>query len=156
MKKSDKERLKKIVSTWENLSRQMQQRGITPELLLEDEFAQWAVTTPLYNIGEQVYQLSSEFKAAYPDQPWNMVAGLRHRLVHDYDGINWTIIVEVVFSDLDPFVDAVREKLPRQKTFFCRFKKQGSAPVFGFIFRFVKRVQLFVCFFETFSAFSLL
>ena len=30
MKKSDKERLKKIVSTWENLSRQMQQRGITP------------------------------------------------------------------------------------------------------------------------------
>ena len=54
MKKSDKERLKKIVSTWENLSRQMQQRGITPELLLEDEFSQWAVTTPLYNIGEQV------------------------------------------------------------------------------------------------------
>jgi len=45
---------------------------------------------------------------------------------------------------------------PRQKTFFCRFKKQGSAPVFGFIFRFVKRVQLFVCFFETFSAFPLL
>ena len=42
MKKSDKERLKKIVSTWENLSRQMQQRGITPELLLEDEFSQWA------------------------------------------------------------------------------------------------------------------
>lgn len=111
MKKSDKERLKKTVSTWENLSRQIQQRGITPELLLEDEFAQWAVTTPLYNIGEQVYQLSSEFKAAYPDQPWNMVAGLRHRLVHDYDGINWTIIVEVVFSDLDPFVDAVREIL---------------------------------------------
>ena len=36
------------------------------------------------------------------------------------------------------------------------FKKQGSAPVFGFIFRFVKRVQLFICFFETFSAFSLL
>ena len=59
----------------------------------------------------RAFQLSSEFKAAYPDQPWNMVAGLRHRLVHDYDGINWTIIVEVVFSDLDPFVDAVREIL---------------------------------------------
>lgn len=108
MKKSDKERLKKIISTWDDLSRQMQQRGITPELLLEDEFSQWAVTTPLYNIGEQVYQLSSEFKAAYPEQPWNMVAGLRHRLVHDYDGINWTIIVEVVFTDMEPFVDAVR------------------------------------------------
>lgn len=111
MKKSDKERLKKIVSTWEELSFQMQQRGITPELLLEDEFSQWAVTTPLYNIGEQVYQLSNEFKASYPEQPWNMVAGLRHRLVHDYDGINWSIIVEVLFTDMEPFIRSVQSIL---------------------------------------------
>lgn len=65
------------------------------------------LTTPLYNIGEQVYQLSPEFKASYPEQPWNMVAGLRHRLVHDYDGINWSIIVEVLFEDMEPFVTAV-------------------------------------------------
>ena len=75
MKRSDKERLKKIVATWESLKAEMHKRGITPELLLEDEFSQWAVTTPLYNIGEQVYQLSPEFKASYPEQPWNMVAG---------------------------------------------------------------------------------
>ena len=36
-----------------------------------------------------------------------MVAGLRHRLVHDYDGINWSIIVEVLFEDMEPFVTAV-------------------------------------------------
>ena len=91
MKRSDKERLKKIVATWESLKAEMHKRGITPELLLEDEFSQWAVTTPLYN----------------PEQPWNMVAGLRHRLVHDYDGINWSIIVEVLFEDMEPFVTAV-------------------------------------------------
>ncbi len=111
MKKSDKERLKKIVSTWESLKVQIEQHHITPELLLEDEFSQWAVTTPLYNIGEQVYQLTSEFKQSYPEQPWNMVAGLRHRLVHDYDGINWTIIVDVLFSDMDPFIHSVQEIL---------------------------------------------
>ena len=77
MKRSDKERLKKIVATWESLKAEMHKRGITPELLLEDEFSQWAVTTPLYNIGEQVYQLSPEFKTSYPEQPWNMVAGLQ-------------------------------------------------------------------------------
>lgn len=111
MRKSDKERLKKIVSTWDNLKSQLKERDITPEMLLQDEFSQWAVTTPLYNIGEQVYQLSSELKQAYPDRPWNMVAGLRHRLVHDYDGINWTIIVEVLFQDMDPFVEDVRKIL---------------------------------------------
>lgn len=72
---------------------------------------QWAVTTPLYNIGEQVYQLSKEFKERYPEMPWNMVAGLRHRLVHDYDGINWTIIAEVLFEDMESFASDVRKIL---------------------------------------------
>ena len=111
MKKSDEERLKKIISTWESLSRQMKERNIAKEDLLNDEFSQWAVTTPLYNIGEQVYYLSDELKKNYPEQPWSMVAGLRHRLVHDYDGINWSIIVEVVFEDMEPFVEEVRKIL---------------------------------------------
>ena len=111
MKKSDKERLKKIITTWEDLQKQMKIHEITAEVLLEDEYSQWAVTTPLYNIGEQVYQLSAEFKLSYPEQPWNMVAGLRHRLVHDYDGINWSIIVEVVYEDMNPFVQSLKEIL---------------------------------------------
>lgn len=65
MKKSDKERLKKIIFTWESLSSQLKERDITSEQLLNDEFLQWAVTTPLYNIGEQVYQLSDELKKKY-------------------------------------------------------------------------------------------
>lgn len=109
MRKSDKERLKKIAATWENLSAQMEQRNITRELLLRDEFAQWAVTTPLYNIGEQVYQLSKELKDTHPEIPWSAVSGLRHRLVHDYDGVNWNIIVEVIFEEMEPFINAVRE-----------------------------------------------
>ena len=36
MKKSDQERLKKIVSIWDNLSIQMKKHGITADLLLED------------------------------------------------------------------------------------------------------------------------
>lgn len=77
MKRSDKERLKKIVSIWESVNRQLKERGITREMLLNDEFSQWAITTPLYNMGEQVYQLSDELKKRYPEQPWNLVAGLR-------------------------------------------------------------------------------
>ena len=111
MKKSDKERLRKIISTWESLSIQIENRGINSEQLLNDEFSQWAVTTPLYNIGEQVYMLTDELKKKYPELPWNVVSGLRHRLVHDYDGINWSIIVEVVFEDMEPFVNEIRKIL---------------------------------------------
>lgn len=76
---------------------------------MNDEFSQWAVTTPLYNIGEQVYMLTVDFKKKYPDIPWSVVSGIRHRLVHDYDGINWSIIADVVFNEMDDFIASVKE-----------------------------------------------
>ena len=109
MKISDKERIKKIVNTWASLQKQMDEHHITRELLLNDKFSQWVVTTPLYNIGEQVYMISADFKKANPDIPWSLVSGLRHRLVHDYDGINWSIIVEVVFEEMDEFVNSIEK-----------------------------------------------
>ena len=111
MNKTDKERLKKIIQLWEKLDQEIKKRGITRELLLEDQFSQWAVTTPVYNIGEQVYQLSPEFKKQYTNVPWSVVSGLRHRLVHDYDGINWSIIADVIFSDMTSFVKEIKDIL---------------------------------------------
>ena len=107
MIKSDTERLEKIVRLWETLSTEIENRQITQEMLMNDRFSQWAVTTPVYNIGEQVYQLSPEFKKSHPEVMWNVVSGLRHRLVHDYDGINWTLIADVIFSDMASFVKQV-------------------------------------------------
>ncbi len=78
--------------------------------LLTEAPLQWLVTTPLYNIGEQVYYLSSEYKKAHDEIPWAMIAGLRHRLIHDYDGTNWNIIADVVFKEL-PVLIGQLEKL---------------------------------------------
>lgn len=111
MKKTDKDRLLKIVSVWNELNAQIKQRNITREQLLKDEFLQWAVNTPLYNIGEQVYNLSDELKLRYPDVIWSKVSGLRHRLVHDYDGINWTMIADVIFDEMEAFVECVKRIL---------------------------------------------
>ena len=107
MNRSDKERLKKIISLWDALNEEIKKHRITRELLLEDRFSQWAVTTPMYNIGEQVYQLTPEFKKAHPEVIWNVVSGLRHRLVHEYEGINWSLIADVIFFDMKDFVKQV-------------------------------------------------
>lgn len=109
MKKSDTERIKKIVSTWDALKRQIDEHSITKEQLLDDEFSQWAVTTPLYNIGEQVYKISDETKKQNSQIIWSVVSGLRHRLVHDYEGINWSIIVDVIFNEMEEFVNDVKK-----------------------------------------------
>ena len=109
MNKPDIERLKKILQTWAAVEEQMKKQAITREQLMTDEFAQWALTTPLYNIGEQVYKLSPDLKSRYTDVPWNLVSGLRHRLVHDYEGINWSVIIEVIFDDMPRFISQIRQ-----------------------------------------------
>lgn len=91
------------------MKRQIDEHSITKEQLLNDEFSQWAVTTPLYNIGEQVYKISDETKKQNPQIIWSVVSGLRHRLVHDYEGINWSIIVDVIFNEMEEFVNDVKK-----------------------------------------------
>mgnify|MGYP004442653825 FL=1 len=104
MIEADKQRLIKILSNWDNLQQEFEKRGITKEDVLNDSFVQWAVTTPLYNIGEHVNNLSKDFVVQYPQIPWSKIAGLRHRLVHNYDGTNWNIIVEVIYEDFPAFI----------------------------------------------------
>ena len=70
---------------------------------------QWLVTTPLYNIGEHAYSLSKEYKDKHSNIPWAMISGLRHRLVHDYDGTNWSIISDDVFEELPELIQEMRK-----------------------------------------------
>lgn len=107
MKYTDEERVRKILEYAYKLNFYIVENKISKENLLKDEYLQWFVTTPLYNIGEQAYYLSDDFKERYNYIPWAMMSGLRHRLVHDYDGTNWNIIVEVVFEEIPELVKAL-------------------------------------------------
>lgn len=108
MKYSDKQRIQKIYEYAEKLLTHINENDITKEKLLDDYALQWLVTTPLYNIGEQVYALSDNYKATHSDIPWSMISGLRHRLVHNYDGTNWNIIAEVVFEELPTLLSRLK------------------------------------------------
>lgn len=111
MKYSDEQRIQKIYENARKLTDYLTEHEITKEALLNDYALQWLVTTPLYNIGEHAYYLSDEFKGAHPEIEWFMIAGLRHRLVHDYDGTNWYIIADVIFEELPVLVEQIAKML---------------------------------------------
>ncbi len=108
MKYSDEQRIQKIYENADKLQNYIKENNITKEALLNDYALQWLVTTPLYNIGEHVYNLSDDYKKAHSEIQWFMIAGLRHRLVHDYDGTNWNIIADVVFEELPILIEQVK------------------------------------------------
>ncbi|MDO4280379.1 MAG: DUF86 domain-containing protein [Peptococcaceae bacterium] len=109
MRYSDEQRIQKIYENATNLWSYVSDNHIHKEELLTNTPLQWLVTTPLYNIGEHVYHLSKEYKEAHDEIPWLMIAGLRHRLVHDYEGTNWNIIADVVFEELPTLIDSLQK-----------------------------------------------
>lgn len=111
MKYTDYQRLQKIYENISKLQEYISQRNVTKDDLLNDYALQWLVTTPLYNIGEHVYNISDEYKNSHPEIQWAMIAGLRHRLVHDYEGTNWNIIALVVFDELPVLAKQIKKLL---------------------------------------------
>lgn len=100
MRYSDEQRVKKIYDYAVKLMEYIDANAVTREQIMQDESLQWLVTTPLYNIGEHAYNLSREYKTAHADVEWHLIAGMRHRLVHDYDGANWNIIARAIFEEI--------------------------------------------------------
>ena len=111
MKYSDQQRIQRIYDNAVKLCEYIMNNQIKKEDLLEETTLQWLVTTPLYNIGEHAYNLSKDYKEAHRDIQWSMIAGVRHRLVHDYDGTNWNIIADVVFNELPILINQLKEIL---------------------------------------------
>ena len=111
MKYTDYQRLQKIYENISKLQEYISQQNVTKDDLLNDYALQCLVTTPLYNIGEHVYNISDAYKNSHPEIPWSMIAGLRHRLVHDYEGTNWNIIALVVFDELPVLAKQIKKLL---------------------------------------------
>ena len=62
MKYTDYQRLQKIYDNISKLQEYISQQNVTKEDLLNNYALQWLVTTPLYNIGEHVYNISDAYK----------------------------------------------------------------------------------------------
>ena len=109
MNYTDEQRIQKIYEKAVQLNTYLTQNNVAEEQLLSEYSLQWLVTTPLYNIGEHAYYLSDEFKSQHNEIEWNMIAGLRHRLVHDYEGTNWKIIAKVVLEEIPVLINQLKE-----------------------------------------------
>ena len=65
-----------------------------------DEEKRWATVSQLMIIGEAVRRLSENFRDQYATIPWRQVAGMRDRLIHQYDKINWDLVWKTATADV--------------------------------------------------------
>ncbi|KOR34271.1 MULTISPECIES: HepT-like ribonuclease domain-containing protein [Planktothricoides] len=51
-------------------------------------------------IGEATKKLSEDFRSEYPEMPWRRMAGMRDKLIHDYFGIDYDVVWDVVKNEI--------------------------------------------------------
>ena len=74
--------------------------GFDRSTFLSDQRTHLAVLHQFIVLGEAVKRLSPEFRAQHVDVPWREIAGMRDKLVHDYDDINFSWVWGAVQRDL--------------------------------------------------------
>jgi uncharacterized protein with HEPN domain len=80
------------------------------EELSRDKDLQSLLIHPLLVIGEAVKHLSIEFRQRPSDIPWEKIAGMRDRLIHVYDRVDWKIVWETVTIYLPRLIEFLEKK----------------------------------------------
>ncbi|MDD5270053.1 MAG: DUF86 domain-containing protein [Candidatus Omnitrophica bacterium] len=66
-------------------------------------------------IGEATKKLPDELKRKYPNLEWKAIAGMRDRLIHDYFGIDYEIVWDVIINKIPLLQKEITEIIKKEE-----------------------------------------
>jgi uncharacterized protein with HEPN domain len=82
--------------------------GMDEAMFLADQKTVFAVCYGIQVVGEAAWKLSDALKKTHGEIPWPLIAGMRHRLVHDYGRTDETIVFQVATMHLPKLVEQAK------------------------------------------------
>jgi uncharacterized protein with HEPN domain len=77
-----------------------------------DERTQLAILYEITILGEVVKRLSAEFRNKHSTIEWKKIAGMRDRLVHNYNEVKFDLVWEVIKTNIPELLEYVTPLLP--------------------------------------------
>jgi uncharacterized protein with HEPN domain len=65
-------------------------------------------------VGEAAARVSEPTRKGHPEIAWQEIAGLRNRLVHGYDEVDFDILWDIIQLDLPPLIAALSSILGKE------------------------------------------
>jgi uncharacterized protein with HEPN domain len=75
----------------------------------QDRTLNLALVRLLEIVGEAANRVSSETQNAHAEIPWFQIVGLRNRLIHGYDSVDFDILWQVLAEELPALVGALEK-----------------------------------------------
>jgi uncharacterized protein with HEPN domain len=88
---------------------------IDKDEFLNDEVLKRAITRSLEIIGEATKKIPADFKVKWSSIQWKNMAGMRDRLIHDYIGVNYSIVWDVVKNKIPQLLGQIEGLLDIEK-----------------------------------------
>jgi uncharacterized protein with HEPN domain len=89
-------------------------QALTKDQFLQDGTLKRAFVRSIEIIGEASKKVSSDLKNQYPSVNWKAIAGMRDRLIHDYFGVDYEIVWDVVENKIPALHQDILEILERE------------------------------------------
>ena len=84
-------------------------QDITEEQFYSDLKTKHAVVRNLEVIGEAANQITSDFKISHSDVEWREAADLRNRIIHEYSGLDYVLLWEIIHLNLPAFKQKIQK-----------------------------------------------
>ena len=81
---------------------------------LDDETLKRAVVRSLEIIGEATKKIPADFKVNHNSVQWKNMAGMRDRLIHDYIGVNYSIVWDVIKNKIPELYGQINQVLSQE------------------------------------------
>lgn len=82
--------------------------GLTKEKLLNDPTLQRAASRSIEIIGETSKNIDNDFRKEHGDIDWKEMAGMRDRLIHNYFGVNYSIVWDLMINKIPPLAQKMQ------------------------------------------------
>lgn len=89
------------------------ENNLTKEELIQNETLKRAVVRSLEIIGEATKKIPADLKYQWNSIKWKNMAGMRDRLIHDYMGINYSIVYDVITNKIPDLFKQISEVIAK-------------------------------------------